>query len=263
VTAPAGNATYVFCVAHATRAPSLLDVSARLPGAGPIRLLAIDRSLWAVVCDAPLATFSPDRIEAHLQDLEAISKYAVAHARVVESFFGRMPVVPLKLFTLFTSDERAHHYMRARSRTLKKLLAQVKGHEEWSVRLTLAAGRERQLVRSSGLEYLKAKKRQRDRSRSRQGNAARRAAAALAPLKKLASGVSPQEFPAPPGSRSVVSGASFLVPVTKRRVWRRAVERLSADLARDGSQLNLTGPWPPYHFVSEPTRTRRARGAQA
>ena len=41
-----------------------------------------------------------------------MARAAVAHEAVVESFIGASAVVPMKLFTIFTSDERALEHMR-------------------------------------------------------------------------------------------------------------------------------------------------------
>ena len=265
-----GAATYVFCVVQATRAPSLQGAPPSLPGAGPIRLLAIDRGLstptrlprwgprlWAVVCDAPLSHFSSDRIEGHLQDLEQISKFALAHASAIEFFFRRAPVVPLKLFTLFSSDERAVSDLRRRRDKLKRLLKQVQGREEWGVRVTIApappASRAGSSV-ASGREYLETKKHQRDRKRTVPREASKTASSLFHALGKLASSVSRQAFPPAPKGRPLVAGASFLVPVGRRAAWRKRVAQASAALTKSGSQLDLTGPWPPYHFVTETRR---------
>lgn len=263
-----GAASYVFCVVQAARAPSLQGVPSSLPGAGPVRLLPIDRGsstpigLWAVVCDAPLSNFSADRIEGHLQDLEQISKFALAHASVIEYFFRRAPVVPLKLFTLFSSDERAVTDLRRRREKLKMLLRQVRGREEWGVRVTIAPAPAASLVGKAGVsgrEYLETKKRHRARTPAVTQGAAQTASSVFRGLGKLASSVSRQAFPPVPTGRALVAGASFLVPVARRAAWKKQVARASEALTETGSQLELTGPWPPYHFVTETKRPRSRR----
>jgi hypothetical protein len=48
-----------------------------------------------------------------------------------------------------------------------------------------------------------------------------------------------------------VIGASFLVRANRRRQWERQIKRLASELDRRGHALEVTGPWPPYHFVSK------------
>src|SRR5438477_12858777 len=133
------SATYVFCLVESTRAPLVRSAPDSVPGAGPVRTFEIDRGLWAIVADAPLHRFSGEALQQELQDLEALSRHALAHASIVECFFQRSPVIPLKLFTLFSEDERARRQLRGRATRLRRLFARLRGHEEWGVRITALA----------------------------------------------------------------------------------------------------------------------------
>jgi len=159
----AAGATYVFCLVQSRRAPSLRGAPPSVPGAGAPRLLSIDRDVWAVVADAPLDRFSGDRLQKELQDVEAISRHALAHASVVEFVFRRAPVIPLKLFTLFSSDEAARAQLQTRRAHLARMFAGLRGLEEWGVRI-IAGQVEAESSRalSSGRDYLQVKKRLRD-----------------------------------------------------------------------------------------------------
>ncbi len=70
-----------------------------------------------------------------LQDVESISRHALAHASIVEFFFRRAPVIPLKLFTLFSSDAKVQAASASRRTRLRKLFAELRGLEEWGVRV--------------------------------------------------------------------------------------------------------------------------------
>ena len=69
----------------------------------------LGRGLWAVVSEVPLSTYGPAEVEAGLRNLEWVAEIAVAHEAVVEHFATRRgaTVVPMKLFTMFTSFDRA------------------------------------------------------------------------------------------------------------------------------------------------------------
>jgi hypothetical protein len=49
----------------------------------------------------------------------------------------------------------------------------------------------------------------------------------------------------------VVLDAAFLVPAKQARRFRSAVARQAAAHRDVGCDVTLSGPWPPYHFVSE------------
>ena len=76
-----------------------------LPGAEPPRLLDAGEQLWLVVATAPVAQYGAAPIERRLQDLDWVSRCAMAHEAVVEDAARSGPVVPMKLFTLFSSDD--------------------------------------------------------------------------------------------------------------------------------------------------------------
>src|SRR4051812_15254622 len=104
---------------------------------GPLRLLDVDRGLWLVVADAPLSQYGGEIINRKLSDLDWVSRAAVAHEGVVESFIDQRAVLPMKLFTIFTSDERALEQVRTDRRRVNLLVKRVAHHLEWGVRVTL------------------------------------------------------------------------------------------------------------------------------
>lgn len=245
-------ATYVFCLVQADRAPSMQAAPQSMPGAGPPRALPVDRGLWAIVADAPLDHFSGDQLERELQDIEAVSRHALAHASVVEFCFRRSPVIPLKLFTLFSEDDRARRHLAGKRTRLRQLFSRVRGQEEWGVRITGAmdSAAETQKPFVSGRDYLAVKKRRLgDRSRPPRSTL-KEVNRALKQLGHLATKVRNEKFPPPGQGRPYVVGASFLVKRARHATWKKQAARTAAALAKDGHRLELSGPWPPYHFVA-------------
>jgi len=250
------SATYVFCLVKSTRAPSTRGAPPGVPGAGSPRTLEIDRGLWAIVADAPLDRFSGEQLQHELQDLEALSRHALAHASIVEFFFRRAPVVPLKLFTLFSADDRARQYLRGRKTQLHRLLEELRGLEEWGVRITskvadpgLGAVESDQSA-ASGRDYLHAKIRLRNEGAQPPRAAMNEAKAALKSLSRLASKRRPDRFPPAGKGRAYVTGASFLVKASRRGQWRKRTAQVAASLEQRGHRFEMSGPWPPYRFVS-------------
>src|SRR3954466_11733089 len=110
---PLPKATYVYGVLAAKRRPRLAAARRGLPGTGPVRLLDAGGGLYVVAADAPLSRYNEAAINAGLSDLGWVSRAAMAHERVVETFSGEVAILPMKLFTIFTSDERALAHVRA------------------------------------------------------------------------------------------------------------------------------------------------------
>jgi hypothetical protein len=172
-----GTATYLYCLLrHAAPDPPAADgVPAGLPDASAPRLLAVQDRLWLVACRVPLAVYGEAALARHLEDLEWVSARALAHEAVVEHFIDAGALVPMKLFTLFASDERALAHVRGDRRLLEPILDRVAGREEWGVRVTYEPGRAARAAPApdpaaapapaSGRDFLLRKQRERAASR--------------------------------------------------------------------------------------------------
>ena len=77
--------------------------------------------LWLVVATAPMAQYGAAPIERRLRDLDWVSRCAMGHEAVVEDAARSGPVVPMKLFTLFSSDARATAHIVRTRRKLTRL----------------------------------------------------------------------------------------------------------------------------------------------
>jgi len=231
---------------------------------GPVRLLDVDRNLWLVVADAPLDRYGEETINRKLSDLDWVSRAAVAHEAVVESFIDQRAVLPMKLFTIFTSDDRALDQVRGDRRRVDAMVKRVANHVEWGVRVALdrvQASRATGLPRRSasprpgakaGASYLSQKKAQRDAvvelaERARETVATlydRLAARSTLAKRRMAS-----ELPAQSGP--ILLDGAFLVQRSRATAFRALVAREARRLGRSGYQVTMSGPWPPYTFVKD------------
>src|SRR5262249_6083507 len=185
---------------------------------------------------------------------------------VVEYFARRRPTLPMKLFTIFASDERAMEHLRGDRPRLDRMISRVADHDEWALRVlfdrkaSVPSGSLRRSARtkSSGSSYLSRKKAQRDASIERGQRAQETVAdlydrlAARARLARRRSG-DIQSQPA-----TLLLDAAFLVPRSRTASFRGSAAREARSLAPQGYTVTLTGPWPPYSFVQGWPMPRRA-----
>jgi hypothetical protein len=227
---------------------------------GPVRVLEVDDGLFVVVADAPLEQYGEAAINQGLANLDWVSRAAVAHEAVVESFIGETAVLPMKLFTIFTTDERAVAYVRGERQRIATFVKRVSNHHEWGIRVVLdrqraaaAAPKPKSAATGrSGLAYLTGKKAQRDavvelEARARETVSTlydRLAARSRAATRRPAS-----ELPVQGGP--LLLDAAFLVPRARATTFQALVARESRALARHGYALTFSGPWPPYSFVQD------------
>jgi hypothetical protein len=252
--------TYVYCVIGADRRPRLARVRSRLPGMGPVRLLEVERGLFMAVADAPLDRYGEAAINRGLSDLDWVSRAAVAHEAVVESFVSETAVLPMKLFTIFTSDDRAIEHVRAERQRIAAVVKRVANHQEWGVRVALdraratAAAPKKRVSASTrtGVAYLTRKKAQRDAAVELATHARETVAALydrLAARSRVAKRRLASELPVQGGP--LLLDAAFLVPRARATSFQALTSRESRSLARHGYGLTVSGPWPPYSFVQD------------
>jgi hypothetical protein len=252
--------TYVYAVIAAARRPRLTRVPRGLPGAGPVRLLDVEHGLYVAVADVPLGRYGEAAIKRGLLDLEWVSRAAVAHEAVVEAFIAETAVLPMKLFTIFTTDERAADYVRSDRRRIAAVAKRVAEHQEWGVRVVLeraraAAGRPRKMAAApgrTGAAYLRLKKAQRDAVVELSTHARDTVSALYDRLEaksRLAKRRIASELPVQGGP--LLLDAAFLVPRTRAASFQALAARETRALARHGYALTLSGPWPPYSFIQD------------
>jgi len=249
------TATYVYCIVHQGSRLRVTRVPSGLGGATAPRIVDLEKGLWMVCADVPLRSYGEERIEEGLRDLEWVARIAVAHEAVVERFarVNGATVIPMKLFTIFSNDERAREEMHRRRRDLDAILKRIKGCQEWGVRVT----RSRRAVAAptakapdSGAAFLAGKKRARDLAREQLMQSVEAADDTYRTLAKIAKEIRRREPPEAATSPPMLD-AAFLVPTLRRIRFKAAAAKAAAKCGAAGAELVLTGPWPAYHFVHD------------
>ena len=253
----AENAVYLYCIVRTARLPRMSRVPESLPDAErPIAVEAAP-SMWLVLSKVPLAVYGTGPLEKTLKDLDRVASLAVVHEAVVE-FFSRSSgaaVVPMKMFTMFSTVERAVAEMGERRAEIDAILDRVAGCEEWGVRVTMrgrpAPRRPAERPRS-GKAFLAGRKQARDDARAAMQKTTEAASLAFKELSALAKEAR-QRTDVPVGGVPPVLDAAFLVRTQGRDKFRAAAKRLARVCANAGAGLTLTGPWPAYNFVQMST----------
>lgn len=260
------TAVYLYCIVKAARKPSAGGVPPGLPGGTTPEAVALSRGLWLVTADVPLDVYGPGWLEPKLQDLDWVAEVAVAHEGVIEQF-ARMKgttVVPTKLFTMFSSRERAVADLSRQRAALEGVVRRVAGCDEWGVRVTRSAGvpparRGGRTAKASetpatGAAFLAARRDARDAARTARSEAAQAAQSAYDRLTRFARDSRLRERGPEGGSNPPILEASFLVTAKGRTRFKAEAKRQAAACASAGADMTLTGPWPAYSFVSRKGR---------
>lgn len=221
-------------------------------------------ALWLIGADVPLDVYGGEQLEQALSNLDWVGNIAIAHEQVVEHFTAKrgLTIIPMKLFTMFSSVNRAAGDIKRRRSTIEGVMRKVAGCEEWGVRVLRGSTEDARTetgtsVRAaSGAAFLAAKKQARDSARESRLAAATAALAAFEELAAIAKDARRRQDAPAAGATPPLLDAAFLVPAGKRAAFNRAARREAAACAAAGAQMTLSGPWPAYNFVqvSEPSR---------
>ena len=249
------RACYVYCIVRSGRKPAVASVPPGMPAGERPSVADAGAGLWLAVSAVPLDRYAPGPLESKLRDLGWVSETAVAHEAVVEHFARQRGavVVPMKLFTMFSSEPRAVADVQARRAEIEAILAHIGGCEEWGVRVSRSASvpvraRAAAATARTGTAFLAARKQERDALRDASQQAARAAAHVYEELSPMAKDARRRED-APAGALPPLLDAAFLVPSQARSKFRLAARRAAKACAAAGAEMLLTGPWPAYNFV--------------
>jgi hypothetical protein len=253
------SAVYLYCVVKSARRPAVARVPDGVSGATPPAAHAAARGLWLIAADVPLSEYGPGKLEPRLQNLDWVATTAVAHEAVVEHFarIKNAAVIPAKLFTLFSSFDKAVADVAARRGAIERVMKRIAGCEEWGIRVTrrldVPAPEETKAANVSGAAFLAARKAARDRTANARSAALAAAQTAFEALADRSRDARARPRRPEPGTNPPILEAAFLVAASSRARFKSEARRQAAACASAGADLTLTGPWPAYNFVGAPS----------
>ena len=223
----------------------------------PVRLHR-HAGLTVLVSDVSPQDFGREALTARLEDLDGLEALARAHDAVLERAMASGAVVPFRLCTIYASPDGLDAMLDREALTLTAALDRLEGMQEWGVKAFArapAAVAEAAAAPASGTEYLTRK--QEHRAVADAGRAATEAIVAEchSRLTDAAAAVAlsrPQDRHLTGRDAEMILNAAYLVPSNRADAFREVVGELDRQHEPDGVGLELTGPWPPYHFVETP-----------
>ncbi|MGD0738688.1 MAG: GvpL/GvpF family gas vesicle protein [Terracidiphilus sp.] len=185
---------------------------------------------------------------------EAFSqKSGVDHARVIADCFRHSTVLPFRFGTVFTDDEILRKSIRSNQRQFLGNIDKLRGKTEMHLKIFVddCCGREieKHLASESvGRAYLTNLRENASRARERQT----RARAVSFQMHRLFQPLDEEV------SCRLMDNGKMLLDIA-HLIDRKCVERYQNKFATTSAllhecQMQLSGPWPPYHFVHKLTR---------
>lgn len=234
---------------------------------------AIDRShrFGAVNAGDVAATFTPvareefsqEVIDRRAGDLEWLGAIGYRHQAVVAQLMNETDIVPLRAFSMFSSEEALREYLESNRDDLLKILDRVRGRREWTFRIEFDPLRWSEAIvarveslrtlsaeageASPGKSYLLRRKLEEEKKR-----ASREAEQdVVAEIERELAGRLRCETVAE--GRQQREGAFPQINVLIERDEEPRLQEIRDELAArygsEGVTVALTGPWPPYTFA--------------
>jgi hypothetical protein len=247
---------------------AVLYVYAIARDAATPRADAVDRSTNFVAV-AAIATpvnaddFSQEAIDAHAGDLEWLGAIGFRHQAVVAELMRTTAIIPLRAFSLFSSEEALREYLTENATSFQRMLERLDGKQEWTLRIEFDPERWSESL-TQRVDSLRSIAAEIDSAAAGKAFLLRKK---LEEAKKSASKEAEQQIVGEierevldrlrcetvAESRQQRSGAFPQINILINRDEEGRLQDVQNDLndryGSDGVAVALTGPWPPYSFV--------------
>lgn len=240
---------------------------------GKIRLMHY-KDIEAVVSDISLENYSSREIQKKAQeDLSWIKEKAEQHERVIRQAMRKnrafITVIPMKFGTIFKTKDRLEASLQKHYAKFKKILERLKGKQEWGVKMYID-----RKVFASEIKKIspEIQKKIKEAVSLPEGEAyflqkeideaVRKQIDSILPkytenifknLKKHTVAATrgkllDKELTGKP--LPMILNAIFMVSQEKLKGFIKEVDAVNTEYNSKGFCFELSGPWPPYHFVA-------------
>ena len=221
----------------------------------PVELVVSGR-LAALASRVGLDQFDLSRLAGqNAADVEWLSQVAYRHNAIISRAARLRPVLPLRIGAVFRSRASLASRLEHCRLAVTEFLTRLGDRQEWAAKIYLnQAHPVASASARSGKDYLFRKRDQEQARRTAQEQGLREAAALEAALDNQADrACRVRNLPASLTGRreKMLLNAAYLVSRSASEPWLKLAERLGRAAADKGLLLQVTGPWPPYHFCPE------------
>jgi hypothetical protein len=247
-----GTGVYLYAVAKDLN-PSAARGLTGVAGS-PVRAVS-GTGFTALVSTVGLEEFGEEALRLNLEKLPWLESVARAHHAVAIAAARAAPTAPVRIATVYRTDERVRELLHERGPELTEVLRRVDGRAEWGVK-AIASGEETESEPEPtgsarpGTAYLsrkRAQRRTREETSRRLAEQARRIEATLTPYA-AASRRHRLQDPGLSGRRGRMTlNIAYLLDHDRSADLLAAARELEEHLP--GTHIEVTGPWPAYSFT--------------
>ena len=232
------------------------------------------QDLEAVVSDVSLEEFGSEEIQKKAEeDVNWIKEQAQIHEEVIEQAMGKgnsqlVSVIPMQFGVIFKTKEKLEETLGNRYEELKKSLENLKGKQEWGVKVYLKENIFRKTIEEKNEQVLAKKKeiesmpkgmaffaqkqidkvvgQEKDKELDRITEEIFENLGQLA-FSKNKSKLLEKDFSGM--TEEMILNAFYLIEESKLDSFQKKVEELKEQYNSLGFEVEAAGPWPSYHFA--------------
>lgn len=227
------------------------------------------QAVQAIVSRVSLQEFGQEVLEANLNDIKWLEAKVRAHQGILETVLANRTLIPMRLCTIYRSESRVQEMLGQHYDDFVEALVRLEGKQEWGVKVycdgeTLAhrVGEVSDRVKkfkaeveqqSSGVAYFLKKKMDEtiaeeverisdehaQRSHDRLSSHAEEAVVNPLQSKELTG-----------RKEGMILNGAYLVLEEQLTAFRAEMENLKEEYGDLGFSYEMTGPWPPYNFMT-------------
>ncbi|MEW6410781.1 MAG: GvpL/GvpF family gas vesicle protein [Nitrospirota bacterium] len=263
---------YLYCIRKRTDAPSFST-----KGIDEQREVFVMpfRELEAVVSEVSLEEFATEEIQKKAQeDLNWIKEKAVAHEEVIEEAMKKnnkiLSVIPMRFGTILKDKIRLEDTLNKDYSKIREVLNRIRGKQEWSLKVYLKDRKKFEQTVKEKNEAIKEKEKEiavldegvaffmeeelkevisREVDKELNNiveilfeNLGKQAVVSVK-SKILGKELTGRREP-------MILNAAYLISEEKIEDFKKEAKRLNQEMKERGLNLEYSGPWPPYNFVS-------------
>ncbi len=191
-----------------------------------------------------------DNLAANMENLDWLAEASVHHQRVVSAIAQFTDILPARFGTVFLTPASLEADVRGKQRVLKKDFDKIRGSDEFGIKVfSVTTNVELPKVSArTGKDYLKAKAALLPRKAMKPASLNSDLQEFQQELEGIAEDVA-QAGNIASGQRGLQWQLSILLRRDQRKKFESILRRYSKQWA-GARQIECTGPWPPYSFVS-------------
>lgn len=239
------SALYVFGVVRTDDAsPDDFEGIEGITEDSSVRMLSCG-ALTALVSATSDPLFSPGAIKDSMSDSEWLKAHVRRHADVLAEAQNVQTVIPLRFGCVLPNPSEVKKFVDAREETLLDALTRLRNRSEFSVRVHFeseAQGSDELSGVPAGVaDFLRKAASDVEHAPDADGVADR--------IHSHLSRFAGEAMRNPVLDADLLLNATYLITMASEEDFRAEVRKLSSEFQALGIQIEVSGPWPPYHFV--------------